>query len=570
MTAGSTNHLQLQMPLPGIQPPAAAAVPQAPIQQAVTAPQQAAIASTQQQAAVQPHTPHVPQTVAPPTPAPPATQPTARVPKAPAAPTQQQTAAPTPPKEPAEPPPPLTGWRRSASNAPTLIKNLQRLRSEICYEYPIRDIVVLGMGGSALGVRVLADLYSHELLQQGVRLRVVDTTEPVTIQAILRDFNVRQGLVIVSSKSGGTIEPLCLGQIFFQHLSSNLGSPAAAAAHFIAVSDEGTPLSALAQSQAWRGIINTPKNVGGRFSVLTAFGLAPLVLAGVNPEEVIAAAQNMEFMCIESELNPADKLADSIYQNLMDGRNKLIIGHDPQSKSFARWLEQLIAESLGKEGKGIIPLPMPTRRANKLLALGHSDIQNVAFANLSRRDVGEDLLRWMFATEKLAEYLELDPFDQPNVEAVKRATHSAIQGNTAHSRGGDTFGQDRLHRVLADTRIAPPTQLPLLIGPDNFIVLMSWAPANAQHAASLEDLAESFEDRYHRPVVIAEGPHYLHSSGQLYKGGPNLGVYLLLTKDTPIDMPIPRAHYSLRQLYRAALSGDLEVMLSLGKPMVRL
>ena len=536
MTAGSTENPQLQMPLPGMQPPAA----QMPVRQPVAAqlPTQQAIATPQRAVAAQ----------------------TTLRPQAP----------PAPPAEPAEPPPPLTGWRRSASNAPALIKNLQRLRGEICHEYPIRDIVVLGMGGSALGVRVLADLYSHELLQLGVRLRIVDTTEPVTIQAILRDFDVRQGLVIVSSKSGGTIEPLCLGQIFFQHLSSNLGSPGAAAAHFIAISDEGTTLSRLAQSQAWRGIINTPKDVGGRFSVLTAFGLAPLVLAGVNPEEIIAAAQNMEFMCTESDLNPADRLANSIHQNLSDGRNKLIIGHDRQSTSFARWLEQLIAESLGKEGKGIIPLPMPMQRANKLLALGHSDIQNVVLANLSRRNVGEDLLRWMFATEKLAEYLELDPFDQPNVEAVKQATRSAIQGNVAHNKSVDTFGQDRLHRVLADSRIAPLTQLPLLVGPDNFIVIMSWAPANAQHTASLESLAASFEERYQRPVVIAEGPHYLHASGQLYKGGPDLGVYLLLTKDTPIDMPVPRAHYSLRQLYRATLSGDLEVMLSLGKSMVRL
>ena len=537
MTAGSTNHLQLQMPLPGMQPLAA----QMPAPQQ-TVSRQVQMLPTLQQAAVAQQKPAVQASV----------KPTAIIEPEPLS------------------APPLIGWKRSASDAPTLIKNLQRLRSEICQEYPIRDIIVLGMGGSALGVRVFADLYNHELLQLGVRLRVVDTTEPTAIQAVLRNFDVRQGLVIVSSKSGGTLEPLCLGQIFFQHLSLNLGSPGAAAAHFIAISDEGTPLSKLAQSQAWRGIINTPRNVGGRFSVLTAFGLAPLILAGVNPEEVIAAAQNMEFMCTESDLNPADRLASSIYQNLKDGRNKIIIGHDRQSTSFARWLEQLIAESLGKEGRGIVPLPMPMQRANKLLALGHSDIQNVVLANLSRRNVGEDLLRWMFAIEKLAEYLELDPFDQPNVEAVKRATHSAIQGNAAHSRSGDTFGQDRLHRVLADSRIAPLSQLPLLIGPDNFIVLMSWAPLSAQHTASLESLAAHLEERYHRPVVIAEGPHYLHASGQLYKGGPNLGVYLLLTKDIPIDMPIPRAHYSLRQLYRAALSGDLEVMLSLGKPIVRL
>ena len=557
MTAQPSGNFPQQMPLPGMAP----AAPQMPVQ---AQPVQAQVTAAPIPAA--PQVPTQTQTVA-----------AAPTPPTPQVPTQTQpvqtqpAATPAPPPTPQMPPaPPLTGWKRSASNAPALIKNLQRLRSEICQEYPIRDIAVLGMGGSALGARVFADLYRHELLHLGVKLRIVDTTEPSNIQEVLRDFDAARGLVIVSSKSGGTLEPLCLGQIFFKHLSFSLGSPGAAAAHFISISDENTTLSRLAQSQAWRGIINTPEDVGGRFSALTAFGLAPLVLAGVNPEEVVAAAQNMQYMCLESDLNPAQRLADSIYQNLNDGRDKIIISHDAQSRSFARWIEQLIAESLGKEGKGLIPLPMPTHRANKLLALGHSDIQNVALANLSRRNVGEDFLRWMFAVEKLAEYLELDPFDQPNVEAVKQATHSAIQRNIKASGTAGTFGQDSLHHLLANPRIAPTSQLPLLIGPDNFIVIMSWAPSSTQQTASLESLAANLEERYQRPVVIAEGPHYLHASGQLYKGGPKLGVYLLLTKDTPIDMPIPRVNYSLRQLYRAALSGDLEVMLSLGKPIVRL
>ena len=473
------------------------------------------------------------------------------------------TAAQIPPTAPA-----LTGWKYSASDASALIGDLQRLRAEIEQEYPIRDIVVLGMGGSALGARVFADLYHFELSQLGVRLRIVDMTEPSTIQAILNDFNAAGGLVIVSSKSGSTLEPLCLGHIFFQHLSLSLGSTSAAAAHFISISDESTALSNLAAREAWRGIINTPKNVGGRFSALTAFGLAPLVLAGIDPIETIQAAQNMQLTCMQSESNPAQSLAHLIYQNLTMGRNKLIISHDTQSESFARWLEQLIAESLGKEGKGIIPLPMPTHRANRLLALRHPDVQNIVLENLSKSRIGQDLVRWMFAIEKIAAHLQVDPFDQPNVEAVKQATRLAIQENGAGLQ--ESFGQDRLHHLLADPRIKNRSQLPALIGSNNFIVILSWTPTSAERTAYLENLAANLEDRYLRPVVIAEGPHYLHASGQLYKGGPNLGIYLLLIEDPTVDMPIPKVHYSLRQLYRAELSGDLEVMLSLGKPIVRL
>ncbi|MCL2403086.1 MAG: hypothetical protein FWC86_02475, partial [Coriobacteriia bacterium] len=236
------------------------------------------------------------------------------------------------------PVPVMTGWKRSATNAPLLVSNLQRLREEILEEYPIRDIVVLGMGGSALGARIFLNLNKQELLDSGVRVRIVDTTEPNSVKAILGDFDAAAGLVIVSSKSGGTIEPLCLGQIFFKYMSLTLGSDRAAAAHFIAISDENTPLTRRANAQGWRGIINTPSNVGGRFSVLTAFGLAPAVLAGIDPKATIEAAQDMQFLCLSGKPCPAKLLADSIFQSLREGRDKCIIAYDEQSEAFARWL----------------------------------------------------------------------------------------------------------------------------------------------------------------------------------------------------------------------------------------
>ncbi|MCL2526559.1 MAG: hypothetical protein FWE46_05915, partial [Coriobacteriia bacterium] len=156
----------------------------------------------------------------------------------------------------------MTGWKYAAQAAPGLVSQLLQLRAQIEVEYPIRDIVVLGMGGSALGARVFEAAYYEDLARLGVRLRIVDTTEPSTIAGLLQDFDAAAGLVIVSSKSGGTIEPLCLGQIFFNHLSAVLGSAQTAAAHFIAISDADTPLSQLAITQAWRGLINTAPNVG--------------------------------------------------------------------------------------------------------------------------------------------------------------------------------------------------------------------------------------------------------------------------------------------------------------------
>ena len=465
----------------------------------------------------------------------------------------------------------MTGWKYSASNAYSLVDKLLALRTQITQEYAVRDIVVLGMGGSALGTRIYADLYKQELQQLGVRFRVVDTTEPSSVMALLADLDVARCLIFVSSKSGGTIEPLCLGQVFFKHVSEKLGSPQAAAAHFVAITDESTLLSKLAETQIWRAIITSAQNVGGRFSVLTAYGLAPLVLAGINPKYLIDAAIKSQLDCNADTPCPARMLADSLYQNMIDGRDKLVIAHDSTTESFARWLEQLIAESLGKGGKGLIPLPMPFERANKLLAKTPPDIQSISLARLSEKDAGESLVRWMYAIEKLAEYLQLNPYDQPNVEAVKQATRLVLaKENLSEGQVENQSTDDYLKSLLADPRIRSIDKLPELITPKSFIVLKSWAPMTKENIASLENLASRFEEFYQRPVVIAEGPHYLHASGQLYKGGPNTGVYVLLSQETDADLEIPGANYSLKQLYRAAFGGDTEVMLSIGRPLVRL
>ena len=460
----------------------------------------------------------------------------------------------------------MTGWKHSASNAAALIEYLHCLRAHIMHDYPIRDILVLGMGGSALGARTYADHYAGELAHLGVRLRIVDTTEPIGVRAILCDLDPARCLVIVSSKSGGTIEPLCLAQIFFDHVARALGSEAAAARHFIAISDEGTVLSRLAEEQNWRAAIATPASIGGRYSALTAFGLAPIVLAGIAPHQLIESAIDAEMQCnAQRPHSEAYSLAQSMYQNLLDGRDKLVIGYSAETESFARWLEQLIAESLGKDGKGFIPLPMSQQRANQLTAYGCPDVQVLSFANMTTAELGAALVNWMFSTEALAQMLDVDPFDQPNVEAVKLATRGMLAASQA---AGGT--QNHMAQLLADPGIADAQHMPELVDPDSYIVILAWSPMNAETTASLERLAQSFEEYYQRPVVIAEGPHYLHASGQLYKGGPDKGVYVIVTQDLHDDLVIPGANYSLRQLYRAGFGGDIEVMLRLHKKLVKL
>ena len=465
--------------------------------------------------------------------------------------------------------PDMSGWRHTATDAPQLIESLLRFRNELLQRHSVEDIIVLGMGGSALGARIFVNQYASLLQQVDVRIRIVDTTEPDTIREILRDFNVRAGLVIVASKSGSTIEPLCLKQIFFQHVKNVLGSVRAAAARFICISDEDTSLTHLARQQQWRGIIVSPENVGGRFSVMTAFGLAPLVLAGIYPADLLESARTMQERCLNGHDCPAQALADSLYQNYLDGRDKLVIGYtDQTTQSFARWLEQLIAESLGKEGTGLIPLPMSAYRASKLQTMGLTDVQSISIVPATPAVLGAELMRWMFAIEHLAQFFAVNPFNQPNVEASKQRTRDIL--NQICQLSSTSPRQITLQALLSDNRIMDSYHLPNLLASDSYIVLMSWAPETPQNRAALERLAANIEARYRRPATIAVGPHYLHASGQLYKGGPDTGVYILLAQNSKSDLAVPGAAYSLGQLHSADLAGEIDVMSALGRPLVRL
>ena len=458
----------------------------------------------------------------------------------------------------------VSGWKRSASNAPAVVEQLKLIRKEIRKDFPIRDIVVLGMGGSVSAARVLASHFENELREKQVRLRIADTTEPSSVEAILRDFNSKNGIVIVSSRSGSNIEALCLGQLFTAQLKAVLGDDLVAAKHFISISEENTPLSMLAETQNWRGSITVPRDVSGRFQALTAFGLAPVVFAGINIEEILQAAEQMEFICFDGTLCPAYCIAESIHQNFLDGKDKLIISYDEEARYFARWLEQLIAESLGKDGKGVIPLPVPRQRAEKLMQQDCPDLQSISLVDLDSKDIGGDFVRWMYAIEKLAEMLEIDPFDQPITEALKQSIRFSLR------RSSGTHGFTSLSQQLTDHRVWNAQFLPSIVGPSNYVVLKSWAPPSPENTRSLENLASSFQDYFKRPVVIAEGPGYMHSSSQMYKGGPNSGVFVMVAQESEADFAIPGAQYSLRQLYRAAFCNDLSEMLAYNRIVVKL
>jgi transaldolase/glucose-6-phosphate isomerase len=489
----------------------------------------------------------------------------------------------------------MTGWQTSAATAPTLVKRISLLREELVSEFILRDIVVLGIGGSALGIRMLADLYAQQLWEQGVRLRVLDTTEPRTVTNTLLDFDVAHGLVIVASKSGSSFEPISLGQLFFTHLTRFFGSTEQAAAHFLSLSDADTPLTNLAMNSRWRGIIVTPDNVGGRFSVLTAFGLAPLILAGIDVGELLASAHAMQTQCLSPGPNtyasqhqsPAVNLADLLYGQLCKGRNKLLLTCERTSYVVALWLEQLLAESLGKNGIGLIPVVTCAERTGALVASGAGDVMEITIPAPTPTLLGSEIVRWMFTVYQLGIRLGINPFDQPDVEVSKQATRRILESSMAHpghpsnkllpldfvsaAKTQTAPSPVRLaysgEEAMAPANLSPELYAALaqLLQPDSYLTLLAWTPCTPENNARLEMLAFALEQWCHRPVCIGFGPRYLHSTGQLHKGGPANGVFLFIVKLDSTDLAIPGAPYTLQQLYQAQQAGDLETLIAQGK-----
>ncbi|MDR1412733.1 MAG: hypothetical protein LBJ07_02280 [Actinomycetes bacterium] len=454
----------------------------------------------------------------------------------------------------------------NARKAPSVVAELQALRQRVHAAFTPRDIVVLGMGGSTLAARVLSEVYTSELRHLGVRLRIIDTSEPHTVSAALDATDAADTLVLVSSKSGATVETKALCCLWFAKLRENLGSAETAATHFIALSDADSPLQQLAHREGWQAVITTPADTGGRFSALTAFGLAPLVLAGIDPGDLLKSALSMEDDCLAGLKvggDPASSLAAVIYERYRAGRDKLLLVPPAEVPTFGLWLEQLLAESLGKDGHGIIPLPCDPLRAHNLLVAGRDCQEFVLPSTLSAAGMGAELVRWIFATQRLGQLMGVNPLTQPDVAAAKVNTEELLARGAGEVTGSELLGSGKnlSTHELAELRGGNRPRLDLPPRTTH-LVLLVWLPETREVIAGVDALTSQLERELGVPVCVGYGPRYLHSTGQLHKGGPDTGAYLFLseTETDDFDLPLPERPYTLRQLYAAQMAGDQEVL----------
>jgi len=444
------------------------------------------------------------------------------------------------------------------------------------------DIVLLGMGGSSLAALTMSRVIGSA---PGMpRLHVLDTTAPMVVGPLLETLDPLHTFLLISSKSGSTIEPLSLYSIFREWMEGVLERPAAGK-HFIAITDPGTPLEKQRQREVMRVALSAPATVGGRFSALSMFGLAPAALIGVDLESLIARAQEMERAChAEVSENPGAILAAFIVDAFEEGRDKLTIVCTPEYRSFGLWIEQLVAESTGKEGKGIVPvieysyeLPLAFDNDRAIVVIrGHEDSDLVSWATQASAvhplieyvvdepiDIGAEFVRWEYAVALAGHLMGINPFDQPNVAEAKETTAKVLEGTAQVPPA--LADLDGTWVTYAGGLAQTPAPTDLLSAMDPFVsalgagdygVILAYVPEDEAYFAPLRDAVTHLSRATGRAICLELGPRYLHSTGQLHKGGQNSGVFLVLTGRDRDDVPIPDQEFGLAKLYRAQAEGD--------------
>ena len=458
-------------------------------------------------------------------------------------------------------------------------------------------IVLLGMGGSSLGVEVLAETFGR---QNGYpELLVLDSTDPAQIRAVDSKIDPVRTLFIVSSKSGSTLEPNILKQYFFESVKRAIGADKAGS-RFIAITDPGSKLQAVAERDHFRHVAFGIPTIGGRYSVLSDFGMAPAAAMGIETDRLLATTQMMAHSCganVPPADNPGVVLGTILGVLGKSGRDKITIIASPGIADFGAWLEQLLAESTGKQGKGLIPIDaeplgapaiygqdrlfinmrltgeMDAKQDEMVAAIEQAGHPVVYIAVTDRYHIGQEFFRWEFATAVAGSILGINPFDQPDVEASKNKTREIT---AAYERTGQLRPETALLKkdnlsLFADQRNSnafenAETLVEYLaahfarIRPHDYCALLAYVERNGRHRNMLQDIRVLVMNYKRVATCLGFGPRFLHSTGQAYKGGPNTGVFLQITCDDAIDIEVPEQKYSFGIVKAAEARGDFQVL----------
>ncbi len=462
-----------------------------------------------------------------------------------------------------------------------------------------RHAVLLGMGGSSLGPEVLQLTFGA---QPGhPQWLIVDSTDPANIRAVEAQIDYARTVFLVSSKSGSTLEPNIFKDYFLARASEALGQ-AEASARFMTVTDPGSNMESVARAEHFRAIFHGRPQIGGRYSVLSNFGLVPAAVMGVDVGRFLDRTEEMVSACEQRDVtrNPGVMLGLLMGLAARQGRDKLTILASQGIRALGAWMEQLVAESTGKQGKGIIPvdgeaLATPENygddrlfvylhmagdddqraRLDALAAAGHPVVR----IELSDAwDLGKEFFRWEIATAVAGSVLGINPFDQPDVEASKIETRKLTEAFEASGRLPETspMASDGHFTLFTDDANADALRqlagsdasvedylrahLDRLGAGDYFALLAYINRLEPQHDTALQQIRNHVCQRARAATCVGYGPRFLHSTGQAYKGGPNSGVFLQITCDDAQDLPVPGRRYSFGIVKAAQAQGDFQVL----------
>ncbi|MDE3095184.1 MAG: glucose-6-phosphate isomerase [Chloroflexota bacterium] len=486
------------------------------------------------------------------------------------------------------------GWLEVAAQMRDRVPELRAFGEDVRAQFDA--CVLLGMGGSSLAPEVLRGSIPHP--HGWPQLYVLDTTDPATIASVTRRINPARTLFFVSSKSGTTTEPNCLFARFHELVAAERG--AGAGEHFVAVTDAGTPLQDLAREHGFRRVFTNPGDIGGRYSALSYFGLAPAAATGVDVARLLDAGVRAADDA-RSPASDALRLGAALGELARAGRDKCTFLVTPAIASAGLWLEQLIAESTGKLGTGIVPVagePPGTPRhygedrvfvrlrieggdnagldavAGAMVGEGHPVI---TIGLDDPYDLGREFMRWEFAIAVAGRVLEINPFDEPNVQESKDNTKRVL-AEFERTRTLDVQGIDTAASPVAlDRQDAHPSHdldaaLGRLLGrlsPGDYFAITAYIEPTAAAQAAFDAIRAGVRDARRVATTLGYGPRFLHSTGQLHKGGPPGGVFLQVTAPDAEDVAIPGEAFTFGQLKRAQAIGDLQSLEKHGRPALR-
>src|SRR5579859_1736663 len=498
------------------------------------------------------------------------------------------------------------GWLTSAEDADVADYEdfAQRVKGQ-----NFSDAVVLGMGVSSLGPEVLAETFPKE--SGFPKLHVLDSTDPAQVRAMEKTIDIKKALFIVSSKSGGTTEPNAMKDYFFDRVSKAIGADKAGH-RFIAITDPGSSLEKVATRQRFARVFRGEPTIGGRHSVLSPFGLVPAAAAGIDVRSLIKHTLSMVRSCgadVPPHENPAVQLGLAMGTAGLEGRDKVTIFASKKISDFGAWAEQLIAESTGKEGKGLIPIegePLAdapvygndrffidirtegeddTAHDEKLTALEQAGHPVVRIAMKSIDHLGQEFFRFEMATAVAGSILGINPFNQPDVESAKIKTRELT---AAFEKTGklppetpamssaeadlytDEANVEALKKLGADGSLGSWLKAHLArTQADDYVALLAYIERDSAHIDALQGMRLKVRDAQRVATCAEFGPRFLHSTGQAYKGGPDSGVFLQITADEPKDLALPGWKASFGVIKAAQARGDFDVLTERGRRALR-